>query len=115
MPTKPKTPITASALIKELRAIASGLAHAGQSDMLNHDQVCTDTAKSIRAWLRKVELTPTRVIITLKGGLVADVHSSDPHANVSVLDQDVEGCGESQDPEGDAALVKEIATLTEVR
>ena len=104
---KLKKPISPDALLKELRAIASDLHRAGQSDMLNHDQVCLDTAKSIRSWLRKVQLTP-RIIVELEGGLVAAVWTDLPGANVSVLDPDANANKTEDEEREDEALNREI-------
>lgn len=110
---KAKTPLPASAFVAELRAIAADLASTSQFDMLDHSRILADTAKNIRAWLRKVELAPARVIVEIEGGNVSAIYCSDAKAHASVLDRDLAKVGEG-DPKREAVLIEEAQSLTNV-
>lgn len=98
-----KTSITSADLIKELRSIARQLTSAAKSDTLDHTRVCTDTAQSIRDWLKTVELAKPRVLVVMEGGLVQHL-LSDVEIAAHVVDYDTDGADPAEThaiPQGD--------------
>ena len=114
MKTKSLSPTALKRLLN--RAAALLCEAAGDSEGAGHGARAESMWK-LATEIHSVKVKPTRIIIELEGGLVANVFASDKIASVSVLDRDVSEV-EEIGPEEVAeirAMEKEMKTLAEVR